>query len=474
MDEDDLVSGGSNNSPIFFSVGQIKYAKYEYTKQVDDIIKKGKKTGLQEAWEQKKFFDGLDQIVAEKLERPANLSLLEKETAMAIAQGATEEKIEHIWEEAYGQVRVNANGKISGGGGTQKRKRESADLSAQPAPAEEEKFLTQWEQNLNEIFEKATEPLRAFAGAVTTQLGLFDARKVQVWKNDNEDRNKIVKSGAKTVEEFVKLNKDLGALVLLEFAPDAPAAPAAPASRGHQEEEEDEEEEESSREITYGASPRKKMFSLLGAEACFDLDRADGLEDAANRALEARRGKLGKGASKYDADIFNAIRIMRRDDREMLFAPAWVYETMGNPVFYRLYSDGMVGAIRLAHSQITRIPNCRDFTIKELICSSEVMDMFAFKVATTWMASNAGAIGRGRKTTYENINESNRILAFKIEQCLVFFESVFRVPSQVRAKYDQQLPKLEAYMKHNRLPYDAEKMRKFRTMLPQWELVYRE
>lgn len=473
MDEEDLVGGGSNNYQTY-SVGQIKYAKYESTLRVDNLMKNGKKSDLQQAWEEKKFYDKLDQIVSEKLDRPDNLSLLEKKTEMAVAQGVSEEEIEHIWEEAYGQVRVNANGKISGSGGTQKRKR--ADSPAQPAKEEktadksaEELFLKEWEQNLNEIFEKATEPLRTFAGAVTTQLGLFDARKVLVWKTDKEeDRYKIVKSGAKTVDEFVKFNKELGALPLLTSAPPPPPSPQKKTVHKDVDEDEDDDPFGGDDENT---NMHAQIFALLGKDACFGMGTADGdFEDAAKRVLEAKAARTGKPRPKdQNPTIYNAVMALRENNAEMRFAPAWVFSTMGNPVFYRLYSDGMMGAIRIAHSQITRIPNCRDFTIKELICSSEVMDMFAFKVATTWMGANTGSAREGggyRRNIYENVNETNRILAFKIEQCLVFFESVYRVPNPLLSQFDKYVEKFPAK--------NTPEMKQFRELLPKYELVYRE
>lgn len=183
-----------------------------------------------------------------------------------------------------------------------------------------------------------------------------------------------------------------------------------------------------------------------------------------------------------------AIKEVGLSDVERRFAPAWAFEVMGSAIFRRVLSTTTLAAFEVALAHVNRIPGCEMFTMKELICSPGVSDMFAFLVAANWISAGDGSEtkhkhGRGDKShNYLNVTRVRDITAAKVMTCKVWFESVVRRPNRLCREFEEKLKvmyvaklKAAAVAGEDEVSkvYDWEKrMKAYQAMLPQYQLVY--
>ncbi len=184
----------------------------------------------------------------------------------------------------------------------------------------------------------------------------------------------------------------------------------------------------------------------------------------------------------------NAIKQIGMSDVERRFAPAWAFEVMGSAIYRRVLSTTTLAAFDVALAHVNRIPGCETFTMKELICSKSVADMFAFLVAANWISSGDGSEskqssrrgGGGDKSrhNYLNVTRVRELVASKIETCKVWFESVVRMPNPLCKQFERLLQskyadKLADPNADQQAVEDWKlRMEAYQKMLPQHELVY--
>jgi hypothetical protein len=147
---------------------------------------------------------------------------------------------------------------------------------------------------------------------------------------------------------------------------------------------------------------------------------------------------------------------------EEKYAPAIFFETQSLEVWERLVLPGAMAALRMAHQMVTRVPNCRDFTLKELVRSDDVLDAFARVVAFQFRsAADAAGTGSckgqssGSSKYYINMLKMQDGLSDELEHILVWFESVRAIEEPLRAecKKDQGTLALCPVLPARRLVY---------------------
>ncbi len=269
---------------------------------------------------------------------------------------------------------------------------------------------------------------------------------------------------------------------------------------------------------------RNQVDSMENELKNLDVRRKQAGITAAQKAeLDARYQALFARINTAKTNTFadTALSQLLRTDAERKFAPAWAFEVMGSGVFRYFLSTTSIAAFEMAHAEVKRIPGCSSFTLKELICSPGVMDKFAFLVASTHLSSGdnipqSNSVNRGRNATYINVMSMRRLLADSMYTCKIWFESVRArrnpIVTEFQKKIDagppawSELGKLIEQSKvyegpGSEAPKPAdhvfddpddrdindqrllwrqkrkeweERMIKYRDMLPQRELVYRE
>jgi len=263
----------------------------------------------------------------------------------------------------------------------------------------EQKMLKVWTRELNDIMQRALQPLVTVVGMVAATLTLDDSRILFAWKENAStmnDRLKIVQY-ADTVEDFIIKNQILGSTLL----------------RGYISTYKPKDEEES------------EIVDMQGQikDDCFNLDLSN--PDMLSSFILGRSKNMNSAAQR-------ALQYLARSEVEAQFAPAWAFEAMSGSVFRAILSTTCFGAFTAAADQIRRNINCRSFTIKELICSPDVRRSYAYIIASQYLLSG-GAInrdgnkggGRTRNSTYQNINVMRRQEAESVHNGLIWFESVY-------------------------------------------------
>ena len=155
------------------------------------------------------------------------------------------------------------------------------------------------------------------------------------------------------------------------------------------------------------------------------------------------------------ADALNHIKLT---ETERVFAPAWAFNVVGSGIFRSILSTTSFGAFEAAHAAVRRIPGCRSFTMKELICSPDVADKFAFLVAYEYLGSGdeLSQSSRGsrysRNSTYLNVHRLRQLLGQQVYTCKIWFESVRARSNPLLLEFDAQ--------KQRRLDEYAEEIRR--------------
>jgi hypothetical protein len=363
----------------------------------------------------------------------------------------------------------------------------STAAPATPAGAAgvESQLVARIVNELNDIVGRAVQPLLTFVGMVAVKLRENDVRNLLAWPDgpkggatSMKERVQVVEP-AQTMAEFIAKNRELGPTLLGMY-------------------------------INSNSLPPPMLTTTTTTiNACFELD---GLEEQVERADAVRRPNddLDREiqqleAQKQNASPFrlteidaairarNEAKILRSGiaslmggDVELKFAPAWAFQVMGDAVFRRILSVSTLAAIEAAAAAVRRIPNCASYTVKELICSPQVSDQFAFLVSASYLSSGDGippaqrGAGRGgnRNSTYLNVLAMRQQLASKIYTCNVWFETgVARRPHPLRKAFSDQCAKKKQQMtgagiSAQEITAWETRMAAYLEAMPRYELVF--
>jgi hypothetical protein len=341
-------------------------------------------------------------------------------------------------------------------------------------------FVLEFHRELTDIVQRATIPLINFAGMVAKIVRVDYVSRLLAPK---EERSHLVELGV-DVEDFFDKNRDLGVNLLNLFMTG----------------------------IEDGLQKQQFVPAQMGGDIhpCFDLDD---LEDVTTRAVdqtllgeietlkktikrlmdnnqpaEDQIKQLQIATTKQS--IQNARIKLIGGDLEHRFAPAWAFEVMGSAVFRKVLAGTTLGAFETAYAEVRRIPNCRNFTMKELICSPEVYDKFAYLVAFSWLSSGddtsqqVGGAGGKKDRAYQN-NQYLNILKMRdqlrdeITMCKIFFEvSVRRGKSKVKRAFEEAFERRKPQKLNDLSAADyvkwEDRMNLYLSQMPEYELFYHE
>ena len=384
--------------------------------------------------------------------------------------------------------------------------------------------IERWTADLNDILARANQPMIQFLGILAATLRT-DPRYLMTWdagavgKDASERVNHLVRS-ASTVTEWLALNRDLGNTLLLSYLESVSGSL--------------EEQQQQQSQAHIGEREHDACFDLRdldvpkmgGAdrvapaavhEAELELARLehqlpqmeaeekalnvayvqeadDGRADALLvqiRALSPRIMTMKNDIERLKQQnvrhvsvsfLHKATELLKAGHVEVAFAPAWAWECMGSAVWRRFVRMDALAAIAKAHALVNSVPGCEHFTEKELLCSHAVFGNFSFLVAYQFLATTdvipsapqrGGGGGGARNNTYINIEHMRRTLAGRVETCKVWFEThVKRRPNSLLSAFDRkQREMITARPELARIPRWLEAMKRYREMMPHWELV---
>lgn len=289
--------------------------------------------------------------------------------------------------------------------------------SARPSPVLQRKQqqqqpavgpIAKLEHDLDYMLRAGLQPLYSFVGMLATALGDHDTRAYYAWRGPGADLATLqapIVAGASTLDEFVERNSHLGrpllqhALTLIKT--DRPAL--AP----------------------IGVEPVVPPAAVSDERFIIDLlDRT--FVDQAPNAAEVQ----------------------------------WTFQIVDEAVFVHILNQTTLGAIHLAHNKLRRIDNCRNFTLKQLMLSDGVNDIFAKFVAWEFLQSSGGnAYGKAIGTSHGKVKGSNMMLSAGIQTrnalasqvacAQIWFQSVRLVDNPVAAELkrfvERQKPDIDAW-----------------------------
>ncbi len=350
-------------------------------------------------------------------------------------------------------------------------KGESPKRDREPAVSLERAMVAEWERDLRDIVVRAMEPLVRFVGAVAVK-----SRRDYI----RASMKNVVSEGAQTVVEFVDANGHLGRTLLSKYLDQAPTEPPQAAQ--------EQQQVAGPARATVGgvaesgpAAPVQAPFDLA------DLDQSPAYLAARfqkptarylrQRIRDERDPQIRRGLEQH---LMRVTALETLEDRalEMAFAPAWAFEVLGDPLWRRIVDNTTLAAMNMAHAKVRRIEGCSSFTLKELICSDDVSDQFAFLVAAEWL--NAGddstttSRQRGARGRYLNLNMYRTTLGNELYVCSIWFESVYARANPLLHEFARR--KAERLAKINdpaRRAQVALSLDAYGAMLPRRELVYR-
>lgn len=235
------------------------------------------------------------------------------------------------------------------------------------------------EKNVEEIVRNGLTYLDMFVGSLGAAFGDRDVRQFYKWrdrdgmpgKNSNlQELTNPVKRGARTIEEFIIFNKHLGSKLLSVIIP-----------------------------------------SILEEKSVANDDRYKDVSDfMATMQQEARigeglfgdRGLFSNVPVTVDDELYIQSLIQKHIPDTGNFPNAqtdWVFSVLDDATFIYLLEATSLGAMNMALSQIREIPNCRDFTLRQLMMSDGVRDKFALFVVFHYQLMSGGNAYSGRKNT---------------------------------------------------------------------------
>lgn len=124
----------------------------------------------------------------------------------------------------------------------------------------------------------------------------------------------------------------------------------------------------------------------------------------------------------------------------------WVFGLLDLSAVAHILSVGTMGAMSLAVGQIRRIPGCAKFTLKQLLMSEGVRDIFAIFVAYQYLMSSGGNAYAGRASSQGNAKgttfmlsaglETRKMLYAQIETAQYWFRDVYETDNPVRKQLE--------------------------------------
>ena len=139
----------------------------------------------------------------------------------------------------------------------------------------------------------------------------------------------------------------------------------------------------------------------------------------------------------------------------------WMYSVLDLSAFQHILSAGSFGAMSLALGQIRRIPGCEKFTMKQLIMSEGVRDIFAIFVAFQYLLSSGGnayawrtgsserGMAKGSPFMVSAGLETRKMLYAQVETAQYWFRDVYEMENPIYANLKKQKNDLEEWIRTN-------------------------
>ena len=342
-------------------------------------------------------------------------------------------------------------------------------------------ILQRWTTEVNDILERACRPLITLLGAVSVKLRMESVERLLVYdkaRSPAQQRARVAQMPAlATVEEWARANLHLGidlldlfiASVTVEDWRNRPEDPR-PAKRLNA-------PIMDIRALDRGAV-RPQALADVREE---DVAAAQAAYDDAVRSGRAEADQLRVRLDSIQQQLLlqggvRAARLLiRNQEAEGVFAPAWALGVLPEEALERFVSPGAWAAIQMAVEWIKRQPNCGAYTLKVLIASPTVMDHFATVVAYHYLnvgdagvnvpggANSMRRGGRGSQN-YLNVNRMRMELGARMMATAIWFSLLIPVTH----------PLLRAFEERLRGVADVEQRRQletYRPNLPQIQLI---
>lgn len=399
-----------------------------------------------------------------------------------------------------------------------------------PRPVAGENIYSQFAHDLNDLAERALIPLVTFTGLVAARTRIDDVRRMYAYRKDGappEARLRVFDETVTTRQAFLANVRDAGPTLVtmmlntLEHEA-AKVVDKVDAAVGDDKSvflgacfDLDELDRDirslphvgiSQRRLAEGLDRDEREIAALEAELASitaalagDLEsEGEEEEELKQRAVRIRAAIVQRRQATQSRialqETRETIRELGMSDVERRFAPAWAFEVMGSAVYRRVLSTTTLASYEAALAQVNRIPGCESFTMKELICSPSVADMFALLVASTFLSSGDGSnepryapigtrgTGRNRTNNYLNVTRVRDIMAEKVLTCKVWFESVVKRPNRLVAEFGAKLESMYREKVAAAADGDEDELERIRIwktrmlayqkMMPQKELIY--
>lgn len=264
-----------------------------------------------------------------------------------------------------------------------------------------------------------------FVGMLGTRLADRDVRSYYKWKGKGATQDELqspleVDGSVKTIQDLIRKNMHLGreicAVILDQYnilngptssgpvplysktGPSSPLAPVPPLKTAE--------------------------AQLIGVDVPLDLNDVFGFDlQKHGDALDVLLKTEG-----IEDETGGFITGVKKD---------WVFGLLDLSAFAHILSVGTMGAMSLAVGQIRRIPGCAKFTLKQLLMSEGVRDIFAIFVAFQYLMSSGGNAYVGRSSSQGKANgttfmisaglETRKMLYAQVETAQYWFRDVYEV-----------------------------------------------
>lgn len=217
-----------------------------------------------------------------------------------------------------------------------------------PAKLQKTGVLAQLESDMDRIVRSGLQYLYSTVSAIAVKLGDHDTRRYYKWKGVGvslDDLQSPIVRGASTPAEFIKNNAHLGK-PLLKIALE-----------------------------TYQEG-RQLLFPTAESSASIGVPIPVSVQD--------------------EITIMNLLdSIVIPNGSVPAVQTDWVFSVMDDSIFHFLLDASCVAAMGMAVSLIRRIPNCRQFSLKQLIMSEDVRDVFALLTAYQFLLASGGSAYAG-------------------------------------------------------------------------------
>ena len=233
--------------------------------------------------------------------------------------------------------------------------------------------------------------LDSFIGMVATRLA---DRNVSIYFN-NSTRMPIDTESVETIEDFVRKNTHLGEpfleMILSQYRIHEPTNP-----------------------IFEDNEIKNKITDLI-----FRLNNANSLAPIPPQKTNSNVSLIGDDVNNVLVRTGNFLNRILQPKEDVGFVTnekkEWVFNVLDLAALSQVLTPGSMGAITMAVSQINRIPNCERFTLKQLIMSEGVRDIFAIFVAFQYQLASGGNAYAGRASTQGNARGTTFMLSAGLE-----------------------------------------------------------